>query len=528
VSKKKGTGSWREPAPETENAVSEHLNNNQPANAQAATLADLAVRINAEHSEVVRALRLGLSHAIAAGNALLEAKALLKHGQWLPWLNDNCLISERTASLYMRLARHAPDLKSATVADLTIREAVTLINDAAEPDSAAPSIPRSVTAKPIVRPLPSSIRILQGDCRHVLKTLADESVHCVVTSPPYWGLRDYGTATWEGGNAECDHQTARSRAKDTVGSKQATSAGSRPNTQWQCACGARRIDNQIGLEITPDAYVAEMVTVFREVRRVLRKDGTLWLNMGDCYAASQYGSGGTNNPYADKLKIKGVENYKAFNPIKLNHGLKSKDLVGMPWRLAFALQADAWYLRQDIIWSKPNPMPESVTDRCTKAHEYLFLLAKSERYYFDQDSIRERSGNEATWNQYALADGHKAPSGNLTQGVNAGFGSKNDSFTHPLGANKRSVWEIATAPFSEAHFATFPPALIEPCILAGCPQDGTVLDPFGGAGTTGLVADRLGRSAILIELNQAYADMARRRIQSDAPLFSAVIPEAAE
>jgi DNA modification methylase len=399
------------------------------------SLADLAARIRQEHEASAAAMKRSLEHAIAAGKLLNEAKAQLKHGQWLPWLREHCRVPERTATLYMRLAKHFGEIGN--VADLSIRDAVALINeaDATEPDSLEPP-PSPPT---VLRPLPSTIRILQGDCRDVLKTLAEESVHCVVTSPPYWGLRDYGTATWEGGDADCDHTTPRSRAKETIWSKQETNAGSRPNRQWQCACGARRIDSQIGLEMTPDAYVAEMVAVFREVRRVLRKDGTLWLNMGDCYAASQYGSGGTNNPFADKLKIKGVENYKAFNPVKLDHGLKSKDLVGMPWRLAFTLQADGWYLRQDIIWSKPNPMPESVTDRCTKAHEYLFLLAKSEQYYYDQDSIRERSGNEATWNQYARADGHKAPSGNLTQGVNAGFGSKNDCLTHPLGANKRSV-----------------------------------------------------------------------------------------
>jgi DNA modification methylase len=311
-----------------------------------------------------------------------------------------------------------------------------------------------------------SVRILNGDCRDVLASLPAESVHCCVTSPPYWGLRDYGVA------------------------------------------------GQIGLESTYQDFVAQMVAVFREIRRVLRADGTLWLNLGDSYAASRsYQVTDNKNPAVGPTRHLGC----AVPPA----GLKQKDLVGIPWRVAFALQADGWWLRQDIIWSKPNPMPESVTDRCTKAHEYVFLLSKSERYYFDQKAIAEPAVKAG---QVLHSHGTGAKDRQDVSDTNdrrTRIGLANWDQAQPDTRNKRSVWEVATAPFSEAHFATFPPALIEPCILAGCPKGGTVLDPFGGAGTTGLVADRLHRDAILIELNPAYADMSRKRIIGDAPLFVA-------
>jgi DNA modification methylase len=328
-----------------------------------------------------------------------------------------------------------------------------------------------------------SVRILQGDCRDVLKTLPDESVHCVVTSPPYWGLRDYGVA------------------------------------------------GQLGLESTPQEYIEKMVAVFREVRRVLRSDGTLWLNMGDSYVANR---GNTSaKPGYDNKAAAGHANLANRKHKIGGDGLKEKDLVGIPWMLAFALRADGWWLRQDIIWSKPNPMPESVRDRCTKAHEYIFLLAKSERYWYDSVAIQEAASG---WNGSTF-DGPR----DLEVRPNTGRKPRGGGFSRSYaeaqpdhGAmslerpeddgtrNKRSVWTVTTQPFKEAHFATFPPALIEPCILAGCPAGGVVLDPFGGAGTTGLVADRLGRDAILIELNPMYADMARKRIVGDAPLFAEV------
>jgi DNA modification methylase len=292
--------------------------------------------------------------------------------------------------------------------------------------------------------------------------MPDESVNCCVTSPPYFGLRDYGHA------------------------------------------------GQIGLEPTPDAFVAEMVAVFREVRRVLRKDGTLWLNLGDSYSGHNLPGWRPGN----EAKNKGSSNKNGVGYIA---GLKPKDLIGIPWRVAFALQADGWYLRQDIIWSKPNPMPESVTDRCTKAHEYIFLMSKSAKYHYDADAIKEAANNP------------EGP-GNTNRGKYEADGDaqfhRTKSNLSKIGArdtrNKRSVWEVTTGGFQEAHFATFPTDLIEPCIKAGCPESGTVLDPFGGAGTTGLVADRLKRHAILIELNPDYAAMADRRIRGDAGMFADV------
>ena len=308
-----------------------------------------------------------------------------------------------------------------------------------------------------------TITLLTGDCREVLQTLEPESVHCVVTSPPYFGLRDYGVA------------------------------------------------GQIGLEPTPEAFTAELVRVFAEVRRVLRKDGTAWLNLGDSYANANPGSGG-------KCVLAGAGRAMTDARYHANKrdisGFKPKDLLGIPWRVAFALQADGWYLRQDIIWSKPNPMPESVTDRCTKAHEYLFLLSKRERYYYDVEAIAEPASEENHRDSRGLRP--TPPGQSPTNGFLNG--------RHFVTRNKRSVWEVTTQPFAEAHFATFPPALIEPCIKAGCPLGGTVLDPFGGAGTTGLVADRLQRNAILIELNPTYAAMGERRITDDAPLFVEVAP----
>jgi DNA modification methylase len=303
-------------------------------------------------------------------------------------------------------------------------------------------------------------------------------------------------------------------------------------------CGAHRIDLQLGLERSLGEHVETMVDVFRAVRRVLRKDGTLWLNYGDSYATSVNGRsaadtkavGNDDRTFRDKPfstigpifrpgnsdKNGGRSNRDGLR-IHAGSMLKPKDLCGIPWRVAFALQEDGWWLRQDIIWSKPNPMPESVTDRCTKAHEYIFLLTKRERYYYDVDAIKEQAQNRDPGNIHhkgceAARNGdrfHRTKAGLLDYG--------------PVEfRNRRSVWEIATAPFSDAHFATFPPALIEPCILAGCPKGGVVLDPFGGAGTTGLVADRLGRNAILIELNPEYTAMAERRIKDDAGMFNAI------
>ena len=334
-------------------------------------------------------------------------------------------------------------------------------------------------------------RLLVGDVRDTLASLTDSSVQCCVTSPPYWGLRDYGHT------------------------------------------------GQLGLEITPDAYVANLVAVFREVRRVLRDDGTLWLNLGDSYANDTKCGGSTSGKHVVALHGQS----SALGRGKRTTGLKGKDLVGIPWMVAFALRADGWYLRSDIIWAKPNPMPESVMDRPTKAHEYIFLLTKSARYYYDAAAIREPYA-ASTLTQFDKPYDCEATKGYASAGVqnpsdvkrrivdkqrghgrrHAGFNDRWDSMEkHEQisgGANKRSVWTVATQPYPEAHFATYPEALIRPCILAGSRDGDTVLDPFTGSGTTGVVAVGHQRNFIGCEINQEYAQMARRRIGSVAPMFS--------
>jgi DNA modification methylase len=309
----------------------------------------------------------------------------------------------------------------------------------------------------------SGPRILIGDCLEVLRGLPDGMVQTCVTSPPYYGLRDYGHA------------------------------------------------GQIGLEETPDAYVARLVNVFREVRRVLRDDGTLWLNLGDSYARA----GGTDRQISSTGKVGNTLKTLEMLPCRKQappDGLKDKDLLGIPWLVAFALRADGWWLRQDIIWHKPNPMPESVTDRCTKAHEYVFLLTKSARYFYDAAAIAEQAERGDAGSRF---DQGKTAQHQLERQAS---GARIDDGRR----NARSVWPIATQPYSGAHFATMPPALAERCVKAGSKSGDMVLDPFGGAGTTGLVADRLGRSATLIELNPEYARLARERITADAPLLMGV------
>ncbi len=339
------------------------------------------------------------------------------------------------------------------------------------------------------------LTILQGDCIEVMRGLPEESVQCVVTSPPDWGLRDYG------------------------------------------------VEGQIGLEKSPEEYVARMVQVFQEVKRVLRQDGTCWVNLGDSYA--------TNGGHSDKsvnerrsengISARPEHEHRAFRArpqsgmkklaekyrpgsVRENHayqdrndfimqpppvaGLKAKDLVGIPWRVAFALQADGWYLRSDIIWSKPNPMPESVTDRPTKAHEYIFLLTKSGKYFYDAEAIKETC-SEST---------HARVSQDLAKQVASYRANGGNKTNGPMKAvvagssrNKRSVWTVGTAPYAGAHFATFPPELIKPCILAGSAAGDVVLDPFGGSGTTGAVALEFGRRAVLIELNPNYIKLMEKR-----------------
>ena len=353
-----------------------------------------------------------------------------------------------------------------------------------------------------------------GDCRDVLKNLSDKSVNCCVTSPPYWGLRDYQTGTWEGGDPNCPHMRTTKISKDTVtGHKAMHEQGNVVGDaiyRSKCPkCGAVRKDSQLGLEETPSQFVNNLVQVFREVRRVLRDDGTLWLNLGDSYY----------NYRADGKQVKQTvantrQDFPESSPHRANRieGLKQKDLIGIPWRVAFALQDDGWYLRQDIIWHKPNPMPESVKDRCTKSHEYIFLFSKNKNYYYDNEAIKEKATD---WGTRDRVNGKYHNEGTGLQphsGLEKSYETK----------NKRSVWTVTTKPYREAHFAVFPTELIEPCVKAGCPEDGTVLDPFGGSGTTGLVADRLGRNAQIIELNKDYIDIVNKRVMNDAPLFTDV------
>jgi len=363
-------------------------------------------------------------------------------------------------------------------------------------------------------------RIEVGDCREVLAALPAESVQTVVTSPPYFGLRDYGTGEWVGGDAACDHREGHQTGRVTPASKNGMDVAN--VTRWSTCgrCGAVREDRQIGLEATPEEFVDALVAVFREVRRVLRSDGTLWLNLGDSYAtrwSSRRSDGGRAG------LAPGVDRARHHAPPA---GYKNKDLIGIPWMVAFALRADGWYLRSEIVWAKPNPMPESVTDRPTRAHEQIFLLTKRPSYYFDAQAIREPAvspfDDGATWEERKAAGAtwgnvENPKSGGGTQravlgaGVSAHLG---DGRTR----NRRDVWTVATRPFADAHFATFPPDLIEPCVLAGAPRGGVVLDPFAGAGTTGLVAVRAGREFVGVELNPDYAALARERIETDIRL----------
>lgn len=374
------------------------------------------------------------------------------------------------------------------------------------------------------------ITVHTGDCREILPTLESGSVQCCVTSPPYWGLRDYGTGTWEGGDADCDHikknpesdKASSTLGHDRCGLNQDNSAYTQGKAFKKICgrCGAIRIDNQIGLEETPEEYVNELVKVFREVRRILKDDGTCWVNLGDTYQ-----SNGATNQVPQTKSHKG---YGLNGPNrKLQKGLKPKDLVGIPWMVAFALRSDGWYLRQDIIWHKPNPMPESVTDRCTKAHEYLFLLSKSPRYYFDNEAIAEPV--EVGYNGSSFDTGKTlAHHNNLRQTKKSGnkLRKSAEDRDYPEGTgqnvcgsvpwegitrNKRSVWSVCPAPYSDAHFATYPPKLIQPCILASSKPGDTILDPFGGSGTTGKVAIENGRKVELIELNPDYGEMIEKR-----------------
>lgn len=346
-------------------------------------------------------------------------------------------------------------------------------------------------------------------CLQGLKKLPDNCIDCCVTSPPYFGLRDYGT------------------------------------------------QEQIGLEETPELFVQQLVNVFSEVKRVLKPEGTLWLNLGDSYSGSGKGIGDTTG---DKWKQGTNKGTREGKFVKVNTGLKAKDLIGIPWMVAFALRSNGWYLRQDIIWNKPNPMPESVTDRCTKAHEYIFLLSKSSKYYYDAKSIKtkvtdatvqrmlqqiedqkgsERVPGKTNGTMKAVGPGRNARKGVDVKGGNQGSGvgipamavhgngldghsgyfDKEGNLIGGVMANKKSVWTVTTKPFKDAHFATFPEDLIVDCIKAGCPENGIVLDPFMGAGTTALVARKLNRNYIGYELNPDYIKIAEKRIYNQIGIF---------
>lgn len=395
-------------------------------------------------------------------------------------------------------------------------------------------MPSIITPVTPIESIPKTDTIYVGDCLEVMRSWPDKFVQTVVTSPPYWGLRDYGVA------------------------------------------------GQMGLEATPQEYTESMVNVFREVRRVLKDDGTLWLNLGDSYATGAGGRGDIGNVFNGKPTRTDAPSAGRISR-KRPAALKPKDLVGVPWRMAFALQADGWYLRSDIIWSKPNPMPESVTDRPTRAHEYLFLMTKSERYFYDADAIKEPAtygapnSPESIKSPYGQGYARRAqavPSGwDIGPGDHRGLAGcykntdysdgagRNDGGRHVSGGfpkklpegqtnirkardkqrghsrrhagfndrwdamvkaeqcygmrNKRSVWTVATCPFAEAHFATFPPDLIRPCILSGSRPNDIVLDPFMGAGTTALISAQYDRRFLGIELNQEYAAIAERRIEAE-------------
>lgn len=302
--------------------------------------------------------------------------------------------------------------------------------------------------------------------------MPDESIQSVITSPPYYGLRDYGTGKWIGGDVNCPHKRTTKigkTVKTITGHQgmydQGSVVGDAIYKSVCPKCGAVRSDEQLGLEETPELYISSLVSVFAEVHRVLRNDGTVWVNLGDTYG-------------------------------------KEKGLIGIPWKFAFAMQEFGWYLRQDIIWHKPNPMPESVKDRCTKAHEYIFLFSKNKSYYFDNEAIKEPC---------------KYPNDDRGSRGDARRGTKMNSMSgkNGLKKNKRSVWTVSTKPYKKAHFATYPIDLIEPCVLASCPPQRYILDPFAGAGTTGLVAKMHNRHSVMIELNPDYKELIEERIQDD-------------
>jgi len=354
-------------------------------------------------------------------------------------------------------------------------------------------------------------KVYFGDCRDSMRQMAKDGVkvQMCVTSPPYYGLRDYGTATWEGGNINCGHKNAEInplKVGGFTGERLRKQNGSE-NKKYlklkeQCPdCGALKKDNQIGNEQTPQQFIDNLVEVFACVWDILAEDGTLWVNLGDSYYNYRPGKGQALNKQTVSSTNQDLPQLCARRGNKLE-GYKEKDLMGMPWRLAFALQDFGWYLRQDIIWHKPNPMPESVTDRCTKSHEYIFLLTKNQKYYFDNKAIQEPVENMGKPRKFRDGDS----SVTLRNDEGRLYIPKEDR-------NKRSVWTVNVKPYSGAHFAVYPQELIQPCILAGSKVGDIVLDPFFGSGTTGQVAQNLGRQWIGCELNKEYETLQNQRLQ---------------
>ena len=367
------------------------------------------------------------------------------------------------------------------------------------------------------------IDFLQGDVFDNIKKLDDNTIDCVVTSPPYWGLRDYGTASYEGGDKNCNHTICDSGI-DSKKNKNIERPAQHFNKSFCIKCGAKRIDKQLGLEPTYQEHIQNIVELFRAMKPKLKDSATVWLNYGDSYASTVNGTKVKDMKKSLQKnrtsKIKGVYDDRGFvdKPFSTIQGsLKPKDLVMIPNRIAIALQDDGWWIRSEIIWHKPNPMPESTKDRPTSCHEKIWLITKSKKYYYDADAIREpvAQGTITRLSEKNLKNQKGSTRGN--------GGMKSNGNMKPVGnmetKNKRNVWTVTTKPCKEAHFATFPKDLIEPCIKAGCPENGIVFDPFGGSGTTGIVAKSLNRKAILSELNPEYIEIAKVRINKEFGMF---------
>lgn len=366
-----------------------------------------------------------------------------------------------------------------------------------------------------------TITLYTGDAIDALASLPDASVDCVVTSPPYWGLRDYGTGCWVGGNPACTHAAGRGTNQAQTKNPRVgypTSVAHRGGDSQQCRrCGAWRIDRQYGLEPTPDDYVRRLRDVFTELHRVLAETGTVWLNLGDSYSAEPPGRSQhamRTSTLAGKSAAAPMRESVRGNGTNRSRSLPRKNLYGIPWRVALALQEDGWILRNAIIWHKPNAMPESVKDRLSCRHETLFLLTKSDNYYFDLDSIREPYTADRPFSRKIRFGGNKDNTIKM-------------SWTpQGQGKNPGDVWSISTRPLREAHCAPFPIDIPLRCIAAGCPESGRVLDPFSGAGTTGLAARQLGRFYQGIDLRRDYHDIALRRLVDSQPADND-LPEAA-